>query len=79
MIERAAKIDPDSRDPHFEAGRLWLKKGRAREGGAGRRNRSRLTSWRYYGPAGPFSAGAGIPRVGRDADAERHAAAVRGD
>lgn len=27
LLARAAKVAPDSRDPHFEAGRLWLKKG----------------------------------------------------
>ena len=36
LLARATKIAPDSRDPHFEAGRLWLRRGdpvrAAREG-----------------------------------------------
>jgi tetratricopeptide (TPR) repeat protein len=77
MIERAAKVDTTSRDPHFEAGRLLLKKGdpaqAAKEGEiALGLNKGDVTDRQVH-----FLLVQAYRATGQDADAARHAAAVR--
>jgi len=76
LLNRATKVGPDSRDPHFEASRLWLKKGdavrAAKEGeiALGLRGETTDRQVRYL-LVRAYQAG------GREAEAERHAAALR--
>ena len=60
LIARALKLDPASRDAHFESGRLLLKKGQA--GGCRHRRRSRTSPAlrRRDGSPGPFPIGPGL-------------------
>ena len=76
VIERAAQGRPEIARSAFRSGTAAAEKRRARQGGAGRRNGAAADLGRYYGPAGPFSACAGVPRVG--ARCRRRAARRRG-
>jgi Flp pilus assembly protein TadD len=77
VIQHAAKVDPKSRDPHFEAGRLAMKLGNfavaAREGEAA----LQLSSGDISDKQVHFLLTRAYRAMGRDAEAERHAAAVR--
>ena len=77
LIERASKLDPASRDPHFEAGRLWMKKGdpakAAKEGEAALAlRRGDITDRQIH-----FLLVQAYRAAGRDQDAEHHAEAFR--
>jgi tetratricopeptide (TPR) repeat protein len=76
LLARATKIAPDSRDPHFEAGRLWLKKGdparAAREGEIAIGLRGDTTDKQvHYLLVQAYEAG------GKETEAARHASALR--
>jgi tetratricopeptide (TPR) repeat protein len=76
IIERAAKVDGASRDPHFEAGRLSMKNGNpaqaAREGEiALRLHKGDVTDRQVH-----FLLVQAYRATGQDGDAARHAAAV---
>jgi tetratricopeptide (TPR) repeat protein len=76
LLERAAKIAPRSRDPHFESCRLWLAKGdpvrAAKEGETALNLRGETTDRQVrYLLVQAYAA------AGRDAEAARHAAALR--
>jgi len=76
LLNRAVKIAPASRDPHFEACRLWLKKGdparAAKEGEIALGLRGDITDRQVrYLLVQAYQA------AGRDADAARHAAALQ--
>ena len=77
VIDRAAKLDPKSRDPHFEAGRLLLKKGQPARAAEEGEMALRLTSGDVTDRQAHFLLVQAYRAIGRDADAERHAAAVR--
>jgi len=79
VIERAAQVDPKSRDPHFEAGRLLLKKGEPAKAAQDGETALRLTSGDITDRQVHFLLVQAYRALGRDADAERHAAAVRGN
>lgn len=77
LIERALKADPESRDPHFESARLWLKKGEASkaipEGEAALRLKHGDVTDRQV----QFVLVQAFRAAGRDSEAEQHAAALR--
>ena len=77
VIDRAEKLDPKSRDPHFEAGRLLLKKGQPAKAVEQGETALRLTSGDVTDRQAHFLLVQAYRAIGRDADAERHAAAVR--
>jgi tetratricopeptide (TPR) repeat protein len=77
VIERAEKVDPKSRDPHFERGRLLLKKGEAGKAAEEGETALRLKSGDTTDRQAHFLLVQAYRAMGRDADAERHAAAVR--
>jgi len=76
LLNRAAKIAPDSRDPHFEACRLWLQKGdparAAKEGEIALGLRGETKDRQVH-----FLLVQAYQSGGREADAARHAAALR--
>jgi tetratricopeptide (TPR) repeat protein len=76
LLNRAMKIAPNARDPHFEACRLWLKKGdparAAKEGEIALTLAGDATDRQaHYLLVQAYQA------AGREADAARHAAALR--
>jgi tetratricopeptide (TPR) repeat protein len=75
LLNRAAKIAPASRDPHFEACRLWLKKGdparAAKEGEIALGLRGEATDKQVH-----YVLVQAYQSEGREADAARHAAAL---
>jgi tetratricopeptide (TPR) repeat protein len=75
-IGRAGKVDSASRDPHFEAGRLWMKQGdpaqAAKEGEIALRLRKGDVTDRQV----HFLLVQAYRAAGQDADAARHAAQV---
>ncbi len=77
LLERAAKLDPKSRDPHFEAGRLYLKKGdparAAREGEAALALKAGDITERQV----RYLLVQAYQASGRETDAARHAAVLR--
>jgi tetratricopeptide (TPR) repeat protein len=77
VIERAEKVDPNSRDPHFEAGRLLLKKGEPAKAAEEGETALRLKAGDTTDRQAHFLLVQAYRGMGRDADAERHAAAVR--
>jgi len=77
LIERAVKLDPASRDPHFEAGRLWLKKGDTAKAIAEGETSLRLHSGDVSERQVRFLLVQAYRAAGRDQDAERHAEALR--
>jgi tetratricopeptide (TPR) repeat protein len=77
VIARAAKVDPNSRDPHFEAGRLLLKQGEPAKAAQEGETALRLTSGDVTDRQAHFLLVQAYRAMDREADAERHAAAVR--
>jgi tetratricopeptide (TPR) repeat protein len=77
LLERAAKLDPKSRDPRFEAARLYLKKGdaarAAQEGEAALALRAGDTTERQV----RYLLVQAYRAAGRETEAARHAAALR--
>ena len=76
MIERAVKVDAASRDPHFEAGRLWLKKGNPAAAAKEGEIALRLHKGDVTGRQVHFLLVQAYSATGQDADAARHAASV---
>ena len=76
-IERALKLAPDSRDPRFESARLALKTGDA----AGAAKQGELALQLHTGDVTDrqvhFLLVQAYQSIGREQDAERHAAAIR--
>ena len=76
LLDRAVKFAPEARDPHFEACRLWLKKGdparAAKEGELALGLRGDASDRQVH-----YLLVQAYQAAGRDADAARHAAAVR--
>lgn len=77
MAERAAKVDPTSRDPHFELARLWLKRGDPRKAAA--EGEAALALPRGDTPDRQihFLLVQAYRAAGQDEKAERHAEALR--
>lgn len=77
LLVQAVKLDPKSRDPHFETGRLFLKKGdpaqAAREGETALALRGGDITERQV----RYLLVQAYRAAGREADAARHAAALR--
>ena len=75
LLNRAVKIAPNARDPHFEACRLWLKKGdparAAKEGEIALGLSGDATDRQVH-----YLLVQSYQALGRDPDAARHAAAV---
>jgi tetratricopeptide (TPR) repeat protein len=75
LLDRAMKIAPDARAPQFEACRLWLRKGdparAAKEGEIALGLRGDITDRQIH-----YLLVQAYQAAGRNADAERHAAAV---
>ena len=76
-IDRALKLAPNSRDPHFESARLLLKMGDA----AGAAKEGEIALRLHTGDVTDFQVHFLLVRAyqsgGREQDAERHAAAIR--
>ncbi len=76
LVGRALKLDPKSRDAHFEAARLHLRRGdpaeAIREGEAAFRLTGDVTDRQVH-----FLLVQAYRAAGRDAEAERHAEAIR--
>ena len=76
LLHRAEEIAPGSRDPHFEAARLWMKKGdpgrAAKEGEIALGLRGETTDRQVQ-----YLLVQAYQATGREADAARHAAALR--
>ena len=75
LLNRAMKIAPNARDPHFEACRLWLKKGdparAAKEGEMALGLQGDVTDRQVH-----YLLVQAYQAAGREADAARHAAEV---
>jgi tetratricopeptide (TPR) repeat protein len=76
VLDRAVRIAPESRDPHFEASRLWLKRG-----DAARAVREAEAALKLRGEAKDrqvrYVLMQAYQAAGRDADAARESAALR--
>jgi tetratricopeptide (TPR) repeat protein len=76
LIERALKIEPNSRDAHFEHGRLLFKKGlseeAAKEGESALRLQGEVTDRQVH-----FLLVQAYRAAGREKEAEQHAEAIR--
>jgi tetratricopeptide (TPR) repeat protein len=77
LIERAAKTDPGSRDPHFEFARLWLKRDDASKAIAEGEAALRLKRGDITDRQVEFVLVRAYRAAGRDRDAQEHAAAIR--
>jgi tetratricopeptide (TPR) repeat protein len=77
LTERARKLDPPSRDPHFEAARLSLKRGDAAKAAKEGEDALRLRTGDVTERQVHFLLVQAYRKMDRDAEAGRHAAALR--
>lgn len=77
LAQRAAKLDPASRDPHFELARLWLKRASPSKAIAEGEAALRLTKGDTPNSQIHFLLTQAYRAAGQDEEAERHAAALR--